>query len=109
MSYTICISTLSALYLTVFKISLHFLNVLIRWYPLFYNREVQSAYLNTISQTHYSASLLLISFSSLPPPPPLGGLSAGQPHSQLPGAALRPPPAAPPVGGHLPGPHLAEL
>ena len=36
-------------------------------------------------------------------------MSAGQPNSQLPGAALGPPPSAPPVGGHLPGPHLAEL
>lgn len=38
-----------------------------------------------------------------------GGLSAGEPHRQLPGAAVGPSPSAPPVGGHLPGPHLAEL
>lgn len=42
-------------------------------------------------------------------PPPPGGLSAGQPNSQLSGAAVGPPPAAAPVGGHLPGSHLAEL
>lgn len=65
--------------------------------------ECTSELLN-ISHTHHAASLL----PSLSSPPP-GGLSAGQPHSQLPGAAVRPPPPAPPVGGHLPGSHLAEL
>lgn len=40
---------------------------------------------------------------------PSGGLSAGQPYSQLPGAAVRPSPPATPVGSHLPGSHLAEL
>lgn len=62
----------------------------------------QVPHLLNISHTHHSASLLS---PSLPP----GGLSAGKPNCQLPGAAVRPPPAAPPVGSHLPGPHLAEL
>lgn len=41
--------------------------------------------------------------------PPAGGLSAGEPDRQLPGAAVGPPPSAPPVGGHMSGSHLAEL
>lgn len=44
--------------------------------------------------------------SSLAPPE---SLSAGQPDRQLSGAVVGPPPAAAPVGGHLPGPHLAEF
>lgn len=59
---------------------------------------------------HLSTSSCCISLSPLSDLfPPTGGLSAGQPYSQLPGAAVRPPPPAPPVGGHLPGSHLAEL
>lgn len=82
------------------------LNVLIHRYPPL-NLKVQSTHLKWTSLT----SSFCITFLPLlsPSSPPPGGLSAGQPNSQLPGAAVRPPPLAPPVGGHLPGPHLAEL
>lgn len=55
------------------------------------------------AKAHLNSSLTLLC-SSLS-----GGLSAGQPHRQLPGAAVGPSPSAPSVGGHLPGAHLAEL
>lgn len=108
MSYTNGLSTLhthTLSYLTVLKIFLHFLNVLIRRYPPFYNLKVQSARLN--DWTSLTFCITPSPLTLLSPPP--GGLSAGQPNSQLPGAAVRPPPPAPPVGRHLPGPHLAEL
>lgn len=55
----------------------------------------------SFTSVHLMHSSLLLS--------PPGGLSAGQPDSKLPGAAVRPPSLAPPVGGYLPGTHLAEL
>lgn len=64
----------------------------------FYNQKLHICASHTLIS--HSASLLLS---------PPGGLSAGQPDSKLPGAAVRPPSLAPPVGGYLPGTHLAEL
>lgn len=58
---------------------------------------------------HICASHALIAHSASLLLSPPGGLSAGQPDSKLPGAAVRPPSFAPPVGGYLPGTHLAEL
>lgn len=65
--------------------------------------------IHTFAAEHPSHTPFLSPKPSLLSPPPPGGLSAGQPNSQLSGAAVGPPPAAAPVGGHLPGSHLAEL